>query len=126
MSHVHTPEDPRVFVFGSNLRGIHGGGAARYALDKLGAEWSVGNGPMGRCYALPTCAGPGVPLSLRAVKFYVDLFLEHARMNPATRFFVSEVGCGLAGFSPEEIAPMFRDVPENCDLPPTWKGVLRW
>lgn len=120
-SHLHTPDDPRVFVFGSNERGIHGGGAARYAYDKLGAWWDIGEGLMGRAYALPTCSLPGRPLPLQEVRRYVDRFLQVAATHPETKFFVSEVGCGLAGHSAEDIAPLFASAPDNCDLPPTWR-----
>lgn len=121
---IHTPEDERVFVFGSNLQGIHGAGAARYAHEKLQAKWGLGEGPTGRCYALATCLAPGVPLQLRYVRDRVNRFIDHARSLPNTRFFVSEVGCGLAGFAPEEIAPLFANAPENCDLPPSFQTII--
>lgn len=127
MEHVHNSTDPRVFVFGSNLRGIHGAGAARYAATALGALTGVNEGRTGRSYALPTCSKPGVPLSLREVKRHVDRFLLHAEFAKAdereydTRFFVSAVGCGIAGFKESEIAPLFKDAPDNCDLPPGWR-----
>lgn len=122
MPHVHTKEDPRVFVFGSNLRGIHGAGAARYAYEELGAEWGIAEGPTGRAYALPTCALPGVPLDLNEVRKHVDVFLAWARLHPETRFFVSEVGCGFAGFTAAQISPLFACwTPRNCDLPPGWR-----
>ena len=120
MSHVHTPDDPRIFVFGSNLMGIHGAGAARYAHDKLGAEFGIGEGPTGRTYALPTCIAPGLPMKLEDVAEAVDRFILHARLDKA-QFFVSEVGCGIAGFTPEQIAPLFADAPDNVDLPPGWR-----
>lgn len=121
---MHTPDDPRIFVFGSNLRGIHGGGAAYYAHKQLGAEWGVGQGPTGLTYALPTCVLPGVPLELSQVYGHTQVFLDWARLNPETRFFVSEVGCGLAGFKVEDVAPFFEGVPSNCDLPPAFEAVL--
>lgn len=120
---IHTPSDSRIFVFGSNLLGIHGAGAARYAYDKLGAKWGTGEGFFGRCYALPTCSSPGVPLLLSEVEYHTRGFLAFARTvaGSSARFFVSEVGCGLAGFSTEQIAPLFAGAPENCDLPPGWR-----
>lgn len=117
---IHTPDDPRVFVFGSNARGIHGAGAAKYAHQKLGAQYWVGEGPTGRAYALPTCSNPGVPLLLSEIVVHVGNFLAYAAANPAQRFFVSAVGCGLAGFTEEEIAPLFLGASENCDLPEGW------
>lgn len=121
-SHVHSPEDERIFVFGSNLLGIHGAGAAWYALDELEAEWGVGEGPTGRTYALPTCYRPGEPVTMEELDFYVQRFLCHAKENPDLRFFVSAVGCGLAGFTEEEVAPLFKNAPDNCDLPPGWRS----
>lgn len=131
--HVHIASDPRIFVFGSNLRGIHGAGAANYAAVQLGAQQGLGEGPMGRryfgdeprCYALPTCSAPGRPLALAEVAFYTGRFLEYAEVvleiMPEVRFFVSAVGCGSAGFSEVQIAPLFALAPSNCDLPPGWR-----
>lgn len=127
MSHIHTPDDPRCFVFGSNLLGIHGAGAARYARQDLGFPLGVkvGLGGNQRAYAIPTCSEPGKPLSLETIRLYVTFFLEVARERTDLRFFVSEVGCGLAGFSPAEIAPLFRGCPDNCDLPPSFIKLLQ-
>jgi hypothetical protein len=119
--HVHKRGDSRIFVFGSNRLGIHGGGAARYAHESLGAVWGVGEGLTGRTYALPTCIRPGEPLTIEAVAIHVGKFLHHAAAHPDARFFVSAVGCGIAGFSEDEIAPLFADAPSNCDLPPGWR-----
>ena len=119
--HLHTIHDPRIFVFGSNVRGIHGAGAAAYARTHLGAENGVGEGPTGRCYALPTCSMPGVTLSLSDVRAAVDRFMQYAEDEYPTRFFVSAVGCGLAGFTETQIAPMFAYAPVNCDVPPGWR-----
>lgn len=129
-SHVHTPTDPRVFVFGSNLKGIHGAGAARYACRELGYPPGVGEGipVLARAYALPTCSAPGVPLRLEEVRKHVEHFLNRARIfqrdEPGVRFFISEIGCGLAGFSVEQIAPMFAGTPGNCDLPPSFVSII--
>ena len=117
----HVPSDSRIFVFGSNLRGQHAGGAARYAREQLGAEWSVGRGRTGRCYALPTCRAPGVPLSLDDVAVEARLFKAHALLHPQDRFYVTAVGCGIAGFSEEDVAPLFAGAPGNCDLPDGWR-----
>jgi hypothetical protein len=121
VTHLHTPGDPRIFVFGSNLRGIHGAGAALYARKRLGALNGCGEGMMGRSYALPTCISPGVPLHLSGVFRSVEGFLAHAGRTPDIRYFVSTVGCGLAGFTEDEIAPLFAGAPDNCDLPPGWR-----
>lgn len=121
--HEHLPGDPRVFVFGSNLLGLHGGGAARYAYDKLGAKWGKGEGLMGNCYALPTCYRPGEPVTLLELAVYIDNFINFARVYPELQFFVSKVGCGLAGIDENIVAEIFHDLdaPDNCDLPPSWR-----
>ncbi len=120
-AHWHSPDDERIFVFGSNVRGWHGGGAAWYAHNKLGAEWEVGEGPTGRTYALPTCFEPGLPVDMGSLETAVDRFLAHARSHPDVRFFVSRVGCDLAGFYVCEVMPLFAGAPDNCDLPTGWR-----
>ena len=103
-----------VFVFGSNLQGYHGGGAARTAMDKFGAEWGVGVGPTGRCYAIPTMQG-----GVDTIRPYVDKFIAYAKQHPDQHFLVTRIGCGIAGFSPDEIAPLFAEAAtvENISLP---------
>lgn len=120
--HNHVKGDTRIFVFGSNLLGIHGGGAARYARNDLGARHGVGEGPTGQTYALPTCYRPGEPVTLEELAVYIDNFLKYARENTDLRFFVSKVGCGIAGFDEDIVAMIFQTlgVPDNCDLPPGW------
>jgi hypothetical protein len=122
-THLHSPDDDRVFVFGSNLLGYHGGGAAAYACKELGATWGVGEGLIGRTYALPTCYRPGEPITLQELAVYVDNFLRFAEENDGLRFFVSAVGCGIAGFDETIVALIFRKLgtPDNCDLPPGWR-----
>ena len=121
-AHTHTEDDDRIFVFGSNVLGIHGAGAAAYARERLGAQWGVGEGPTGRTYALPTCYAPGEPVTYQELAVYVHNFLQYARQNPDPRFFISKVGCGIAGFPEDVVALMFRELgtPSNCDLPPEW------
>lgn len=120
-THLHTKDDQRIFVFGSNLLGIHGAGAAYYASRDLGAKRGIGEGITGRTYALPTCSRPGEPLALEVLAIYVKRFLDLARLMPEARFFVSEVGCGIAGFKANQVSPLFADAPANCDLPPGWR-----
>lgn len=110
-----------VFVFGSNLQGYHGGGAARTAMDKFGAEWGVGVGPTGRCYAIPTMQG-----GVETIKPYVDEFLEYAQEHPDTRFLVTRIGCGIAGFDDMDIAPLFAKAVNlpNVALPRFWWNCL--
>ena len=110
-----------IFVFGSNLRGMHGGGAARVALDKFGAIWGKGVGLQGQSYGIPTMQG-----GVGTIKPYVDDFIEFARTHPEMRFLVTRIGCGIAGFSDEEIAPLFKEAVEveNICLPNTFWEVL--
>lgn len=91
-----------VFVFGSNLAGHHGGGAARVALNKFGAVWGQGVGLQGQSYAIPTMQG-----GVETIKPYVDEFIEFAKNHPTLKFYVTRIGCGIAGFKDEEIAPLF-------------------
>lgn len=114
-----------VFVFGSNLAGHHHGGAARMAHEQFGAEWGVGVGPTGQCYAIPTMQG-----GIDTIRPYVDEFIEYAKNHPMNRFLVTRIGCGIAGFKDEQIAPLFVDamfVP-NITLPWEWKFIIddRW
>jgi len=103
-----------IFVFGSNIRGMHGGGAARIAYMKFGAEWGVGEGLTGQCYALPTMEG-GVDY----IAGKVQNFLECAKEHPELTFYVTKIACGIAGFTVEEIAPLFQDAisMDNVILP---------
>lgn len=97
-----------IFVFGSNLRGAHGGGAARFAYEHFGAVWGQGVGLHGQSYAIPTMQG-----GVETIKPYVDDFLQFAIVHSEFDFLVTEIGCGIAGFTPEEIAPLFFKAIEN-------------
>lgn len=103
-----------IFVFGSNLAGMHGGGAARLALNRFGAEWGKGVGLQGQSYAIPTMQG-----GVETIKPYVDEFIAFAKANKQLTFLVTKIGCGIAGFTEEEIAPLFREAieVENIVLP---------
>jgi len=111
-----------VFVFGSNLAGAHAGGAARVALDKFGAVWGQGVGIQGQSYAIPTMQG-GVEI----IKPYVDDFFSFAKSHTELVFLVTRIGCGIAGFKDEEIAPLFADAlhMDNIILPETFNKILR-
>lgn len=113
-----------VFVFGSNLAGIHGAGAARYAERNLGAKRGVGFGPTGKCYALPTKDSKIKPLGLAEIASYVEQFITYAGGNPDLTFEVTQIGCGLAGYTVDEIAPLFKQAPLNCQFDTAWRPVL--
>jgi hypothetical protein len=112
-----TPPTNRVFVFGSNLAGRHGAGAARYAFLHHGAVYGVGVGRQGNSYAIPTKDQRIATMQLGRIAGYVASFLDYARSRPHEIFQVTAIGTGLAGYSPEDIAPMFVNAPANCDLP---------
>lgn len=110
-----------IFVFGSNLAGMHGGGAARLARIRWGAVMGQGVGLQGRTYAIPTMQG-----GPETIKPYVDEFIAFAKAHPGLRFLVTEIGCGIAGFTPSQIALLFAgaaDVP-NILLPARFWDVL--
>lgn len=114
-------QDYEVFVFGSNLAGHHSGGAAKQAL-KWGAKWYVASGPMGQTYGIPTVGVHG----LDAIEKYVSQFIKYVEENDHITFYVTAIGCGSAGFTPEQIAPLFKDCVElsNVYLPESFWKVL--
>src|SRR6218665_1904036 len=113
-----------IFVFGSNLSGIHGAGAAAVALDKHHAEWGVGEGLTGNSYALPTKGVRITFMPLEEVIKHIRKFVEFANTHPELEFQVTRVGCGLAGFKDREIAPHFQFTKDNCLFDNVWKPVL--
>ena len=110
-----------VFVFGSNLGGFHAGGAARAAMNLFGAVWGQGVGLQGQSYAIPTMQG-----GVETIKPYVDEFIGFARSKPELFFYVTRIGCGIAGFRNEQIAPLFRDALtlDNVALPKAFYDIL--
>ena len=110
-----------VFVFGSNLSGSHGGGAARTAYEKFGAVWGEGVGHFGQTYAIPTMQG-----GVETIKPYVDQFIAYAMQHPELTFLVTRIGCGIAGFTDKEIAPLFKVamLVDNILLPGSFVKVL--
>ena len=110
-----------IFVFGSNLAGRHGKGAALAARLEHGAHYGVGVGRTGNAYAIPTKDMDLKPLPRGRIAYYVDSFLEYARRHPALSFQVTRVGCGLAGYHDHDIAPLFAGAPANCRLPEGWR-----
>lgn len=110
-----------IFVFGSNLAGRHGKGAALFAKNFRGAAYGVGVGRTGNAYALPTKDELIRTLPLQRIAEYVAEFLDYARAHPELQFQVTKIGCGLAGYSEHEIKPMFAVAPPNCHLPDGWR-----
>lgn len=110
-----------IFVFGSNLEGAHGGGAAKLARQKFGAIMGRGIGLQGNSYAIPTMQG-----GVETIKPYVDDFIEFALNHPELIFYVTKIGCGIAGFTEKEIAPLFKNalnIP-NIRLPKEFVEIL--
>jgi hypothetical protein len=119
-SMINVLDPNEIFVFGSNIQGMHMGGAARVAYSKFGAEWGNGEGLQGQSYALPTMEG--IENTTAAARHFTACAKEH----PELKFFVTPVGCGIAGYTPEDIAPMFREAAklENVYLPISFWKVL--
>ena len=117
---THLDQDD-IFVFGSNLQGMHSGGAARVAYDKFGAVWGQGVGIQGQSYAIPTMQG-----GVETIKPYVDQFIDIAREWDQNTFYVTRIGCGIAGFSDEDIAPMFDKAYDlyNVRLPESFARII--
>lgn len=123
----YTPENinqlkpNEVFVFGSNLAGRHGGGAARAARQKFGAIMGQGVGLQGQSYAIPTMQG-----GVETIRPYVDEFINFAKAHPELKFYVTRIGCGIAGFKDEEIAPLFQEAlgEDNIILPKSFADII--
>ena len=115
-------KENEIFVFGSNLAGAHGGGAARVAMEKFGAEWGKGVGLQGQSYAIPTMQG-----GVDTIRPYVDDFIAFAQEHPELKFYVTRIGCGIAGFLDSDIAPLFKEsLPlENVILPRSFVMLLK-
>ena len=106
-----------IFVFGSNLQGAHAGGAARIAYNNFGAIWGQGVGLQGQSYGIPTMQG-----GVETVRPYVNEFIQFAKDHPELTFLVTRIGCGIAGFTDAEMAPLFEKAHsiENVILPEGW------
>lgn len=121
-SQVNVLADGEIFVFGSNFQGAHMGGAARVAKEKYGAVWGIGEGLQGKSYAIPTMEG------LENLAPAVQRFTSFAKQHKELKFFVTAIGCGIAGYQPEEIAPMFLDAAylPNVYIPLSfWKFLMK-
>lgn len=103
-----------IFVFGSNREGSHGGGAARTAYERFGAVMGVGEGLGGQSYALPTMEG------IEAFALAAGRFVEFARAHPELEFYLTRVGCGIAGYAEDQVKPFFADTPPHVIKPSGW------
>lgn len=113
-----------VFVFGSNLAGRHGAGAAKAAHVNFSAQYGIGSGPTGRAYAIPTKDRHLKSLSLDEIATHVANFISHATEHSDSKFFVTRVGCGLAGHKDSAVAPLFAMAPSNCSFAFEWAPYL--
>ena len=118
---IKSLEQDDIFVFGSNLEGIHVGGAAKVALERFGAIMGQGVGLQGQSYAIPTMQG-----GVGTIKPYVDEFIKFAYECDQNTFYVTRIGCGIAGFKDEEIAPLFKEARHlyNVRLPKSFVDII--
>jgi hypothetical protein len=115
-----------VFVFGSNLLGIHGAGAAKLAKEQYGAQDGCSVGRTGNAYAIPTKKSPwGGKLPLSVVGMHIQEFLDYAREHPEDSFILTTIGCGHAGHLARDVGPLFKTAPPNVLLPGTFKAYCR-
>ena len=117
-NHITELKPNEIFVFGSNLQGYHGGGAARLAINQWGAVWGQGTGLQGQTYAIPTMQG-----GIGTIRPYIDQFIKFAQNDPERTFLVTEIGCGIAGFRPADIAPLFKNA---INIPNIWLPQRFW
>ena len=117
-NHITELKPNEIFVFGSNLQGYHGGGAARLAMNQWGAVWGQGTGLQGQTYAIPTMQG-----GIGTIRPYIDQFIKFAQNDPEKTFLVTEIGCGIAGFRPADIAPLFKNA---INIPNIWLPQRVW
>lgn len=123
-----------IFVFGSNLSGLHGAGAAKMAKERFGAEGGIYYGMTGKCFAIPTRRifkwKPQIELEtlpIETIEYYIDAFVGYASKTPDKKFLLTEVGCGHAGYTPEQIAPLFKGAIGliNVVFPDSFKKILQ-
>ena len=115
-NHITELKPNEIFVFGSNLQGYHGGGAARLAMNQW--VWGQGTGLQGQTYAIPTMQG-----GIGTIRPYIDQFIKFAQNDPERTFLVTEIGCGIAGFRPADIAPLFKNA---INIPNIWLPQRFW
>lgn len=116
--------DNEVFVFGSNMSGIHGAGAAKEAFRNYGAAWGIGYGMEGHSFAIPTKDRDIQTLPIEDIKVLVNRFKKFAEKNQHIKFYVSRIGCGLAGYKDADMAPLFIGSPSNCSFAEEWEKYL--
>lgn len=124
---IETLKENEIFVFGSNYSGKHGAGAAYLAWNKFGAEMGVGEGLTGQCYALPTMDESFNTLSLNDLKEKIEKFVKVCNKYPEKIFLLTKIGCGIAGYSPAEVASLFKNflpLPSNLILPREFHEIL--
>jgi hypothetical protein len=129
---ITTLKPNEIFVFGSNTAGIHGGGAAKLAYEKFGAKCGYGHGHIGQTYAIPTKDNNIKTLDIEYINLAVQEFIRYVNIqnnifNNDVIYLVTQIGCGLAGFKPEQIAPLFKNVIniENVYLPEVFWKILK-
>ena len=118
------PKGNEIFVFGSNTAGRHGAGAALVAVEKFGAIYGKGWGLQGRSFAIPTKSHTINTLPLVTIKAYIVRFKAYVEMRPDIEFFLTSIGCGLAGYTNEAIAPMFQGIADNVSIPQQWEKLI--
>lgn len=124
MTNVFVFRGNKIFTFASNLAGNHWGGSAAHAHKEHGAIWGESIGHHGNSYAIPTLNHEMQQMALYDINVHVNDFIEYASRHHELTFNVVAIGCGIAGFSAVDIAPMFADAPDNCNLPPEFINVL--
>ena len=117
-------DKPVTFVFGSNLAGRHGKGAAKWAHDYFGAIYGKGVGEQNSCYAIPTKSKHLKTLGISEIFKYVHDFITYSRNHPNITFQLTPIGCGLAGYTPKDIAPLFIDLPDNVLIPEEFEDCI--
>ena len=117
-NHITELKPNEIFVFGSNLQGYLGGGAARQSMNHWGAVWGQGTCLLGQTFAIPTMQG-----GIGTIRPYIDQFIKFAQNDPERTFLVTEIGCGIAGFRPADIAPLFKNA---INIPNIWLPQRFW
>lgn len=118
------PQNGEVFVFGSNLRGAHGAGAALEALKTYGAIYGVGRGHRDHSYAIPTKDFKIQTLPINDIRCHVNDFIAYAKYADSLEFWVTGIGCGYAGYTASQMAPLFKGSSDNCNFPAEWEKYL--